>query len=102
MARIGFDARMLDRTGIGTYIGELLPRLAQSLRSDDALTVFGSKTDTDRIVPALRSTDTLCPVPARIYGPEEQLSLPRRYAQARLDLLHANSPDLRAHHAEDR
>jgi len=89
MARIGLDARMLDRTGIGTYLTELLPRLPGQLRAQDQLVVFGGGADRERLRTTLRVTDEVRAVSPRIYGPEEQLTLPRAYARAGLDLLHA-------------
>jgi len=89
MARIGLDARMLDRTGIGTYLTELLPRLPGQLGAQDQLVVFGSAADRDRLRAQLRPADEVQTVSPRIYGPEEQITLKRAYARARLDLLHA-------------
>ena len=89
MARIGLDARMLDRTGIGTYLTELLPRLPGQLSAQDQLVVFGSAADRDRLRAQLRPADEVQTVSPRIYGPEEQITLKRAYARARLDLLHA-------------
>ena len=89
MARIGLDARMLDRTGIGTYLTELLPRLPGQLSEKDQLVIFGGAADRDRLRAHLRPADEVKTVSSRIYGPEEQVTLPRAYAGARLDLLHA-------------
>lgn len=80
---------MLDRTGIGTYITELLPRLPAQLGDGDQLVVFGGQADAPRIRPGLRGSDEMQAVSLRIYGPQEQLGLGRAYRRARLDLLHA-------------
>src|SRR5207248_11360548 len=88
MARIGLDARMLDRTGIGTYLTELLPRLPGQLGAQDQVGVFGSAADRDRLRAQLRPADEVQTVSARIYGPGEQITLKRAYARAPLARLH--------------
>jgi alpha-1,3-rhamnosyl/mannosyltransferase len=89
MARIGFDARMLHRTGIGTYVTEMLQRLPAAMASNQQLVVFTAGPDANAIKPHLRGSDEVVAVSPRIYGPEEQVTLRLAYGRARLDLLHA-------------
>ncbi len=88
--RIGLDARMLGKTGIGTYVAGLLGSLPAAL-GNDALVVF-VRPETRRHALALvagRDNVELHEAPGAIYLLREQVDLPWRFRAARLDLLHA-------------
>ena len=87
--RIGFDARMLGRTGIGTYVEGLLRSLPHALEGD-RLVVFvqpGKRRAAEELLPAGHQVE-IQSAAAEIYRLREQLELPLRFQRARLDLLH--------------
>jgi len=78
--RIGFDARMANHSGIGTFITNFLEHYPR--RSDTTLVLFG-----DPAVLSRFGRETV-PFAAPIYSIREQLVWPRMFAGRGLDLLH--------------
>jgi len=87
--RIGLDARMLGKTGIGTYVAGLLGSLPAAL--GDTLVVFvrpETRGQAQALVGEAGNVE-LHDAPGAIYQVREQVDLPWRLRAARLDLLHA-------------
>lgn len=84
--RIGLDARMYARSGIGTYLKALLQGLAR-LNSPHEFICFLLPEDLSRFTPPgpnIRAEP--CPVP--VYSLREMAVLPSRFRPHRLDLIH--------------
>ncbi|HUK46110.1 MAG TPA: glycosyltransferase family 1 protein [Terriglobales bacterium] len=83
--RIGFDARWYNRSGVGTYVRELLGAFAQR-HGDFELVVLESA---DNPVPLPNSASiSRVPVDAGRFSVKEQFEIPALCKSRRLDLLH--------------
>jgi glycosyltransferase involved in cell wall biosynthesis len=84
--RIGIDARMLDNTGIGTYLRNLLIHLAPIDRRNEYILFINE--DNSRIVD--QSNFTCVPFPKYIplYSIQEQYWLPKVIREWRPDIFH--------------
>jgi len=84
--RVGFDARWYNHSGVGAYVGGLLPGLAAVSRDID-LVVYA---DPGNPVPGLdRLPLTVIPVHAAKYSLGEQIELSRRARADKLDIFHS-------------
>lgn len=82
--RIGLDARLAGQTGIGRYVTRLVYELA-ALKPSEEVVLFAGK-DAE---PALRPSGfRIIPTEARWYTAREQIEIPYRVRQAKLDLFH--------------
>lgn len=83
---MGFDTRMLGRSGIGRYVGALLGEFGR-LKSSKSF----------EFVLFVRDSELRCPdgvgsqqrLTSRVFSIREQFELPFRIAKARLDLMHS-------------
>jgi len=84
--RIGIDARLIEETGVGRYIRNLVLQLV-SLDTQNEYVVFLRKKSFDAFhLPNARWTKVLAYVPW--HSVTEQLVMPGIFFQAKLDLLH--------------
>lgn len=84
--RIGIDARLIDETGVGRYIRNLINGLAE-LKTDDEYVVFLRKKSFDAFVlPNKKWSKNLADVAWHTLS--EQLVMPKIFNQAQLDLVH--------------
>lgn len=84
--RIGIDARLIDETGVGRYIRNLMAQLA-SLDSTHEFVVFLRKRQFDTYtLPNVRWSKVLADAPW--HSLTEQIVMPAIFLQANLDLLH--------------
>jgi glycosyltransferase involved in cell wall biosynthesis len=84
--RIGIDARLIDETGVGRYIRNLIAELAVRDSSHEFV-VFLRKQQFDAFFPPnTRWRKILADVPW--HSMTEQIVMPRIFFQAKLDLLH--------------
>ena len=81
--RIGFDARMIDRSGIGRYIRSLLDEMLP-LAGEHDFTIFGDPSKMTEYS-SFSNVDLVKWDPA-IYSIQEQITLP--YNKMNLDLIH--------------
>lgn len=84
--RIGIDARMIDNTGIGRYLRNLLVHLAQVDRENEYL-VFVNHENT-RVVTQENVKFVTLRQPVPVYSLREQFRLPLQLRPWRLDLMH--------------
>ena len=84
--RIGIDARMISKGGIGTYLKSLLAGLGK-LGDDAEYVVFLQKRDMDSCA-GLGSNFKRVVCVAPPYSLAEQMTLPRLLRRERLDLIH--------------
>ena len=82
--KIGIDARLINETGVGRYIRNLIVELA-AIDTTNSYVVFVRK-PTDFDLPNTRWTRRIANVPWHSFA--EQLFLPAIFHRARLDLLH--------------
>ena len=73
MPELTVDVRMLNHSGIGTYIRNVAPRLID-LRPDISFTLLGSP---EQLQSWTQPNVTVIPARAQIYSVKEQLELPR-------------------------
>ncbi|HYL92817.1 MAG TPA: glycosyltransferase, partial [Alphaproteobacteria bacterium] len=81
---VGFDARWYNRSGVGTYVAELLNALAP-LQGDFRLLVYESPGNP---VPGLANVERI-PLAAGKYSPLGQIALWRRSRKDQLDVFHS-------------
>lgn len=82
--RVGFDARLWHHTGIGRYIRNLLPRLAESVQ----VVAWAAPDDVEAVRSALPTAEVrVCG--AKPFSVREQIFWARALRGERLDLFHA-------------
>ncbi|MCD6379847.1 glycosyltransferase family 4 protein [bacterium] len=79
--RIGIDARMINHSGIGTFLSNTISR--QQKVSDHEFVLFGKKQELEK--DGIHVVEADYP----IYGIKEQLFFPHKLNSAKLDLFHA-------------
>ncbi len=82
---IGIDARLIEETGVGRYIQNLVTELGR-LDRRNRYTLFLRKKSFSRAVPNARWTKVLADVPWHTVN--EQLVMPRILGRERLDVVH--------------
>jgi glycosyltransferase involved in cell wall biosynthesis len=83
--RVGFDARWYNRSGVGTYVAELLKALCE-VREETELIVYE---DPENPIPGLSGTGiSRVPIKASKFFPGEQFELREKCKSARIDLFH--------------
>ena len=84
--RIGFDARLVNETGVGRYIKNLLINLAKINKHDEFLVFTGSREL--KYLPNLPSSFIKIALDVRWHSLTEQLWLPFILGKYKLDLVH--------------
>ena len=74
---VSIDARLIEASGIGTYLQNLLPRIIES-KPEWRFTLLGRPAELNELACVGRQQVTVVPCDAPIYGIGEQLQLARR------------------------
>jgi glycosyltransferase involved in cell wall biosynthesis len=90
--RIGIDARMIDNTGIGRYLRNLLIHLARKDTHNDYI-VFINR-DNTQVVKQRNFTFVPLKIQVPLYSPQEQYWLPIEIRKWKLDLMHYPNFDI--------
>lgn len=84
--RIGIDARLIEETGVGRYIRNLLTHLASVDTKNEYVVFLRKKSYDPFVLPGRNWTKVLADVPW--HGVREQLVMPWLFWRARADLVH--------------
>lgn len=84
--RIGIDARLMEETGVGRYIRNLIAELATIDRTHEYVVFLTKKSFSSFVLPNARWNKVLADV--RWHTWSEQIRMPRLFRDANLDLVH--------------
>lgn len=84
--RIGIDARLMEETGVGRYIRNLIAELAKADRTHEYVVFLTKKSFSSFALPNARWSKVLADV--RWHTWSEQVRMPRFFRDANLDLVH--------------
>lgn len=84
--RIGIDARLLEETGVGRYIRNLITHLSVIDNNNEYVVFLSRKSFSSFVVPNARWSKILAAV--RWHTLAEQFVMPGLFARAKLDLVH--------------